>query len=158
LVLPSQPCHVVAEGPPQRSLLNVTALDRLLIQREELIQDDCGAPAIQQDVVETPDHPQPRLLQLDGRDTHQRWAPQIESLSAVLLQQYLKSALLRVWIQIAPVQSTQVEWCLGLDRLHRLWQSFPDHRGPKYRVPLHQFLPGAFEDIQLDASLQVEDR
>src|SRR5207302_9816214 len=96
----------------------LASLDRLLIQTEELFEGDCGAPTVEEDVMEAPDHSQPVLTKRDGGHAHQRRGLKVQALPPVVLQQRLQSGLVRIWIQPAPVQVPQLEWRLRLDRLH----------------------------------------
>src|SRR6185312_15579034 len=124
-VLTLQPGDVVAVAgrPLQRRLAAVAEGG---VGRNGLAEDPGEGPAVDDEVVEAPDHLPGVLVPPDQGEAHQGRVAEIEAAVAVLAQEALQPRLALRPVQAAPVELLPGQLDLPADHLERLLPSLPD--------------------------------
>jgi len=145
----AQPAHVGRIGCGRRQPRRLAAAARLVQPLPVRLQDR-QAPAIQQDVVEAPDHPVAPAGQREQRQPHRHGARRIQPLRQVLLAPGRDHGLGGVGRVFAQVAQPCIQRGFAQHHLQGLLQVAHGEHGAQHVVPLHQVLP------RLQVALRVQ--
>ena len=143
-ILPLQPVDVVAIAPGQswQGLFGV--------QAQHFAQQARGTPAVQQQVMVSPDHLVLAVAQAHQGKAHQRRAAQIKATGLIVCRQRPQRGFgLSLF---TPVQLNNRQLGVLIDRLQRIRQTVTPHKGgAQHFVTCQQRAPGGAESLDLQA-------
>ncbi len=143
-----EPGDIVAEGQGH-ALLERAAGAKLLVGREQLLEDDAQAPAVDEQVVVGPEDAVRALAQAHHRQARQRRAEQVEPARTVLGDQGVEARLMLRFGHVAPVMLLPGQGRARVDHLQGLLEPVPYKGGAQHRVARHGGLPRAPEGGQV---------
>ena len=143
-VLALQPVDVVGITPGQR-------WQRLPgVHAEHLTEQARGAPAVEQQVMVSPDHLHPGLAHLHQGEAHQRRAVEVKTTGLFILGQRLQGGFGRC--MLAPVQLDNRQFGMPIHRLHRFGHAVtPAERSAQHLMACEQGLPRGAKALHLQA-------
>ncbi len=161
-VLVGEPGHVVAERRAERqcrfrrAAVGVRAPQRA-VAREHVGQHLKGAPAVQQQVVEGPQHLHRVPGQRRERHPHQRGGRQVQTRRLIPLEQLVQRGPPRCVVrQAAPVEMPDRQRHRTVHGLQRLVQPVAEHAGAQDRRTVDHLLPGLAEQPRIGHAVQDE--
>ncbi len=158
-VLSGQPGHVVTERGPSGARAGdgrVRRAGQRGVVGEDVGEEGGGAPAVEEQVVEGPDHPDALLGAPDQGEPHQRRGLQVDPARQVLGEEVAQLRLQGLGAQARPVQGAHRQRRPLVHHLHRLPEVAPGHGDPQRVRTGHRPLPGGGERPQVAGAVQGE--
>ncbi|CAM4223314.1 hypothetical protein COSO111634_35310 [Corallococcus soli] len=150
---PLQPRDVVPERRPRRRCGRPSRLEGF-VEREDLLEEQAGAPAVQQQVVVAPDEAPVLLGHPHPHHPHQRGSRQLEAAPAFVLLQPRQPGLLLLGGQVPPVMLLERQRGVRVHHLEGGLQVVPHEAGAQDGVSVHHRLPRLLE--QRDVHVRVD--
>ncbi len=152
-VLAAQPDDVVPVGVG-RGQVGRSALGEGLVPGEDLLHEDGRRPAVQKNVVMSPDEAVGVVAGAGQGEAHEGRLGQLESPLALFGDQGLQASRLLFRGESPQVQQAQGRLHLAVHHLDGLLQPFPGEAGAQDGVALDRPLPGLAEGVQVQGSSQ----